>query len=428
MIFKPSYYDNFSCLGADCKYTCCQGWNIYLSKNEYTHIKNFKKTKEIELLCSKAFQRIKKNATQRKYATVNFDSHSNCILLSEDGLCSLQLSCGHKALPITCKNFPRNLNFTEFENEDVLEQHLSLGCEAVLKLIMQQKDGITFETLPEESIKNRKHRYITHAISSSDAKERPVYQYVWDLKTLGLGILQNRDYSLINRILLLGIALNSIDEMEKKGEESNIPSFVDQFLAIIEHDSSLLDSFSNTKENQNFQIVNAIFLFDQICNQNKMMNSLRTRIFDNLGIEKNGGEVSIEPFENHMKITVGDVTIKIDEKKYFNGLNRFDNFFQGREYILENIMLTYFFVNNQPFYLKDRSIWQHFLFFASVYNLFKFTIMGYLTEDNAEDDFIYATTICSRSLTHSKQIFDNIVSELEKNQSDTLAHMAILVK
>ena len=40
LVFKPEYYDNFSCKSSSCRQTCCAGWAITLSKEEYRKIQN----------------------------------------------------------------------------------------------------------------------------------------------------------------------------------------------------------------------------------------------------------------------------------------------------------------------------------------------------------------------------------------------------
>jgi len=36
---RPAYYDDFHCLAAGCKLSCCKGWNITFNKKDYLSIK-----------------------------------------------------------------------------------------------------------------------------------------------------------------------------------------------------------------------------------------------------------------------------------------------------------------------------------------------------------------------------------------------------
>ena len=36
---RPAYYDDFCCLAADCKLSCCKGWNITFNKKDYLALK-----------------------------------------------------------------------------------------------------------------------------------------------------------------------------------------------------------------------------------------------------------------------------------------------------------------------------------------------------------------------------------------------------
>lgn len=422
-ILKPTYYDNFSCLGKQCKYTCCQGWDIILSKNEYTHIKNLKKPKDLETLTSKAFHRNKKDETTKAYALVKFDPDNHCMLLTENRLCSLQQYCGHKALPYACKIFPRSFTITSIYDPNLLEQHLSLGCEAVVKLIMELPGGITFESYVDDNNKLSKINYIN---SSINVTEHPAYKFCWEIKTLGVDILQNRSFSLGDRILLMGVAFQSIQQMESKGKEVEISSFIKSFLPIM-NDPSILTNFQNIKVNSIIKAFNATYFFNNILSEKKQyLINISDQIYNHLGIIKlTKSQTSCD--EKDIMIN-NNVKVQCDPEKYDVAKKRLDNFLMGREYILENILVTYFLYNNYPFYNKNGNVWDNYLFFVNIYNFLIFFLMGYLTENSTDDDFIHAVTVCSRELTHNTNLFDSIVSHLKETKSDTLAHMAILIK
>lgn len=419
-ILKPSYYDSFFCLGPQCQFTCCQGWGILLSKNEYTHIKNLKKPKELEILTKKAFRRKKKDETSKQYANVKFNEDNRCMLLTDNQLCSLQQACGHKALPHTCQVFPRSNTLTSVNEMTLLEQHLSLGCEAVVKLLMDLPDGITFQSYTEDNL-STKLNDINYSNSSLKAKERPIHNFSWDIKTLGVDTLQNRSLPLEDRMLLLGIAFQSIHQMESEGKEEEIPSYIKSFLAMM-NDPSLLTGFRDIKGNSNIKVINALYFFDIIQIQ-PGLNFINI-IYDHLGILK----CNMITKSDLEKDPVYETSMEYDQTKYHTAKTQFTNFIKGREYILENIMVSYFLFNNYPFYKSDRNIWDHYLLFVSIYHFLIFALTGYLTENSTDEDFIYATTVCSRALTHTPSLFDSIVDHLKETKSDTLAHMAILIK
>ena len=66
LVFKPEYYDSFSCKGSNCRQTCCGGWAITLSKEEYRKIQHYIRDNEIFL--SRIYFR--EDATQHKEAII----------------------------------------------------------------------------------------------------------------------------------------------------------------------------------------------------------------------------------------------------------------------------------------------------------------------------------------------------------------------
>lgn len=39
---RPAYFDNFHCLAADCRLSCCKGWHISFDKKDYLSLKREK--------------------------------------------------------------------------------------------------------------------------------------------------------------------------------------------------------------------------------------------------------------------------------------------------------------------------------------------------------------------------------------------------
>ena len=103
-------------------------------------------------------------------------------------------------------------------------------------------------------------------------------------------------------------------------------------------------------------------------------------------------------------------------------------FLSGWEYIMENIAVTWFSQMHMPFYFQDRSVWHNYILFAALFHMLQFLVMGYLDEERKPEDFIYAVTLCSRTLTHSKDRVAEILDHTLQNGATDLAHIAILVK
>ena len=89
-ILEPEYYGKFRCIGADCRDSCCTGWDVVIDKITYN--------KYCQLPCGPfqetMMQRIKvdpKATNERTYATVEFDGD---VCPFWDGLCRIQKTFG----------------------------------------------------------------------------------------------------------------------------------------------------------------------------------------------------------------------------------------------------------------------------------------------------------------------------------------------
>lgn len=404
-IIKPAYYDKFQCLGGDCKLTCCQDWKIFISKSDYTKIKNARKPKELAEEVAKSVKRIKPNGTNEHYAQIEYNEQNYCAMMNKNGLCQLQMECGYTTLPTVCKIFPRIKNILRFDiNSALIEASSTFGCEEIVNMMMKLENGIEFvsETANHDAIP-----FYPKSYNKIHIEKRPTLKYLVDIQTLGIAILQNRFYTLNQRMLLLGLALKHISDLETDGNSDQIPSYVDEFLSQ-PNDTSILDIFSDIKPNYNLLISNSVAIICVI-EGNASFKALTHTVLKNLSVE------------------FTDTGYNFNSLPYINAVEARNEFFKNREYILENIIVNYFFMQFQPFASYKHTIWQNYMSFCSLYSLFNFYITGVLCDNPNDETFVNAVTVFSRKLTHNETFKSVFCDRLDKNDSNTLAHMAILI-
>lgn len=415
-VIQPAYFNRFSCLGSQCQYHCCQEWAIWLTKSEYTKIKSQIHSKEMEEAFCAAFVRRKgKEGDDSKYASVHYSPSQFCPLQNQEGMCSLQLQCGHQALPITCQTFPRVDAFWMGS----VERNLTLGCEGVVKLLLEEKKGFCLEA--DQISPNRRAR-VSVAITKQDAEKRPVYQYIWDIKTLCAAVLQDRDYSMDDRMLLLGILLGRIHRLEQENQVEQIPAFVDELLHS-EEDYFNLKDWDAIETNPNVPIANALIFFNDLkaINGNPHLAGMVEGLLNRFQIvteQEEPGGVD----KNTIYFTMNLEKNQEIKEKWKKWLAQYD-------YFVENIMVAWFFQGQLPFSKEDCSIWEHYIYFCSLYNLLKIILMGTVSDpDWKMDQVIHNVTVCARTVTHSSQVPKVLMKRAVNSGSDTLAHMAVLIK
>ncbi len=109
-----SFYKDFACIAEECTESCCHGWIIPLSDEEYLRFRKEKGKLKMKLLLA-----------MLPSASPAFNASTNtCPFLNKEGLCSLQLEKGHEYLPEVCRMYPRFVR-----NYGIFEEHYTdLSC------------------------------------------------------------------------------------------------------------------------------------------------------------------------------------------------------------------------------------------------------------------------------------------------------------
>ncbi len=135
----PKYFYDFQCEAGACMDTCCAGWKIAIDP---VSLKKYRKYPGF-------FGNRLRNSVD--WETKTFEQyHRRCALLNDENLCDMYIEAGPGMLCKTCTRYPRH--YEEFEN--LREISLSLSCPAAARMILGDKEKLTFETsfrkTPEE--------------------------------------------------------------------------------------------------------------------------------------------------------------------------------------------------------------------------------------------------------------------------------------
>ena len=187
----PDYYKEFECIADKCEDTCCAGWQIVIDKKtlkKYRKIKgNFRK-------------QILKNVDWFQ-GTFKQDKDKRCAFLNEKNLCNLYLSQGEEGFCKTCREYPRH---TE-EFEGVREVTLSISCPEVARILMNRMEPVTFLSYEKEGEEE------------FEDFDPFFYSILEDARKEMIAILQNRDLTIVDRILLiLGMAHDMQGRMNRQ--------------------------------------------------------------------------------------------------------------------------------------------------------------------------------------------------------------------
>ena len=199
----PHYFENFRCVAAECKDTCCAGWAIMIDEE------SLKKYKNLE----GAFGNRVRNSIDWENGCFCQHEH-RCAFLNEDNLCDLHIEAGEHMLCDTCRDYPRHLE----EFEGVREGSLSLSCIEAAKLILGGKEPVQFLKF-EDDVQDEEYEDFDYLLFTklTDAREKMI------------AVLQNRDVDIMVRIgAALDLAQNMQDAVDK-GEVFAIDALLENF-------------------------------------------------------------------------------------------------------------------------------------------------------------------------------------------------------
>lgn len=181
MIFQtPEIFDTFSCLAGDCPDTCCAGWEVVIDPET-----------------EKRYQKTDGPMGNRLRAAMTLDADGDCIFINQAGrcpflnhkdLCDIHIALGEDALSETCRLYPRF--YGDYGN--LQEAGLSLSCPEAARLILSDPAPMRFVTSQND------------APSRYDPELDPLFcTRMLRARRLGLALLQNRRFTIFERLTLL---------------------------------------------------------------------------------------------------------------------------------------------------------------------------------------------------------------------------------
>ena len=191
---RPNYYKKFECVADRCEATCCAGWQIVVDEESLARY-------EAE---TGEYGKVLREHIDWNEGVFKQDCRKHCAFLKENNLCEMYEQLGEESLCVTCTNYPRHIE--EFEN--VREITLAISCPEVARIILEQKEPVSFV---EEDIEEEEEE-----IEDFDPF---FFSYLEDARKTILVILQNRGLSVAVRVALVR---NMAEEMQEIIEEKDL--------------------------------------------------------------------------------------------------------------------------------------------------------------------------------------------------------------
>lgn len=246
----------------------------------------------------------------------------------------------------------------------------------VLRKLMSIEDSIAYSMIQLSD---------EHAAQFTEKREailkaRPEAEYYWQIRTLMMCVLQNKEVIFEKRILLLNYALKTIQGMIDNHQPQQIPQFVAVFTQNKEY-SKVLEYFKGINPNPAFSLSDGISLLKSITKVSPAYKEVLSVIYKNLGVS-------------------GPETLNmVDMKKYIELRRIFtEEFMAEHSHWIENLMVNYVWAYSLPYACGDKlNIWENYVFFCALYNAVKVLVTCYMP-GKGEEDFVKAVSSFDEAL------------------------------
>lgn len=403
---SPNYMKTFHCIGSACEDSCCIGWRVDLDKKTYQLYKD-SRDEQLRPVFQNQVKRKHNQKSDASYGKINMCKDGRCPFLNEKNLCQIYLNIGEHALSETCTHYPRMVH----KVDGVLEKSTTMSCPPAAKLALLNPEPMEFVRDEEpKSVQNKLHKtFDTEGHLFFNKPQR----FFWDIRMFAIGLLQNREYNLGERLVLLGMYYKRVESLQEQGIIQDISTMTQNFRKMVD-DGSLKNELVNVPANTQMQMRLAKEMTDA-----RMQTGVTSERYMECLKEALVGIGYVEG------TLMSDVYEKYDQAHN----DYYQPYIKEKEYILENYLVNEYFKELMPFGAYH-SIWDSYVFLCVLYGVVKLHLIGMAgcNKGLTDDQVIKLIQSFSKTVLHNNAFIQHLIIKLKENQLDSLAFMAILVK
>ncbi|MBU3142337.1 flagellin lysine-N-methylase [Clostridium sp. CF012] len=403
-VLVPKYVRDFSCIGPKCEDDCCYGWQVFIDKKTYKKYKCIK-DKSIKSIIDKSVTRNRKSSSEHNYGKIKMNESKVCPFQDENKLCSIHKTLGWEYLSYTCYTYPRVNNFVLGK----YEKSALMSCPEIARLVLLNLNKMEFDEVEDVE----KYNDVLWK-QLGKGKFRELQQYFWDLRVFSIDLLQNRNFSIEKRLILLGLFLRKVNQYVLDKKTDAIPQLIISY---------------NSEINENFKD-----LFDEVPTEYNIQLQMMKIISD-----------------TRVKFNLHDTTFKECLDEFYEGMgyndtnenntqNYIDNYIDNynkyyepymkeHEYMLENYLVNYVFTNLFPVG-SDYSVFDEYCLCILHYSLIKTYLIGISGFYKKLDEKLVVKLIFSmcRCFEHGNQVLEYVFAVFKSSNKMNMEYMALLIK
>ncbi|MDR0331790.1 MAG: flagellin lysine-N-methylase [Chitinispirillales bacterium] len=409
VVLQPEYLSRFSCIGGACEDSCCSGWRVSVDKKTFLEYRRVK-DKALAPLLDEFVKRERKEGVKsdEAYAKINMVK-GRCPLQDAQNLCLIQTTLGYGALCDVCAVYPRLYKIIDKK----LERCATVSCPEAARLVLNNPDGIGFETVEEgKGVGRIPDRAPSLAPGDAKYAAKPA-KFFWEIRMVGLTLLQNREYTVGQRLILLGLLCRKIDELDESGRVEEIPNMLETFGASVD-DGSLRPDLDAVEGSFGIQLR----LAKELTDERLKMELIASKVYLVCMVETLAG---IEFVADTPEATI--------MKKYVENRDKYVlPYLKDKEYVLENFVVNEFFARLMPISI-NKTAWDSYLYLCVLFGMVKLHLngMGGFHKGLTDEIVVRIVQAFSKMVLHNGKFIPGMIEKLKANGFDTLGWMTILV-
>lgn len=296
----PHYFNEFTCVAAECEDTCCAGWAIMIDDETLEKYKEYQG----------GFGNRLRNSIDWKEGCF-LQHEKRCAFLNERNLCDIHMEAGEHMLCDTCRNYPRHKE----EFEGVREASLSLSCIEAAKIILGCEEPVQFIAMSDEEEDEEFEDF-----------DFLLYTKLADAREKIIKVLQNRDIDILTRI---SVVLDLTQRMQDALDKDEIFKMDD-----------MIESFGNMDSLLEFQREAE----ENVMGENEYCGNMRKiyRIFNKLEVLKSDWPEYVKKAEMHL-FGQGQRQYENNRQRFHKSIGLKSNSYDIWSCYLEQLMVYFVF-------------------------------------------------------------------------------------
>lgn len=334
-LLRPKYVNEFKCIASKCEDNCCNvNWIIYIDKKTYEKLINVEDIK-VRSLAKKYMKPIKEYNNDGEYAIITKKENGKCAFY-EDGICFIHKNLGEDFLGNVCSNYPRVISVVE----NNVEMSLRLSCPEVARKVLLNPEKMEFQ----QDLLTKPIKVINKLL---DKSKNP--KYFWNLREFSIDVLQNREFSIEERLIILGFLYSKIRDNSKETIKK-VPYFISQCNIMIKN-GIIKDKFKNMSSNYNTKLD----FLNPLLEVRVKLSTLNCNFFDEC---------------------MDEFRIGIKRHSYEEILDKYyEPFMKKHEYMMENLLVNYVYSQLFP-YGTENSMYYEYIYMVMNFVLIKYYLFG----------------------------------------------------